>query len=87
MSKPFIPTPSRPYLVREVTTGIYRHTKYTPAQTAIALDMERSGASYDEIAARLHVMYSQVQYILSLEHLSRSIEFDTIPCRGAGWVT
>lgn len=61
----------RRYLV--CVDGRYRHTHYTPTQTAEVRRRRAAGETLDSISAALDIPYSSLAYVAAMEHCSRVV--------------
>jgi len=57
------------YLI--ILDGVYRHTRYTPEQTATVRRLLAAGLSLDAIAAQTGIAYSSLRYVAAMAHKSR----------------
>ena len=57
------------YLVE--VDGQWRHTAYTPAQTALVQQLLRDGVSLDQIWQQTGIPYSSLRYVAAMRHVSR----------------
>ena len=51
--------------------GQWRHTAYTPAQTALVQQLLREGLSLDAVWHQTGIPYSSLRYVAAMRHVSR----------------
>lgn len=73
--------PKKPFWYLVKVEGRYRHTQYTPEQTAQVRAGQHAGLSLDAIAAVTQIPYSSLAYVAALDHLSRRLTQEG-PTRG-----
>lgn len=71
----------RGYLI--VVDGAYRHTRYTPEQTAAVRQGMAAGLPLDAIAAQTGIPYSSLGYVAAMEHKSRALPLEDATCDDA----
>jgi len=59
--------------------GMYRHTHYTPAQTAMVRRGLSAGLGRDGIEGQTGIPYSSLRYVAAIEHKSRVVHGEDTP--------
>jgi hypothetical protein len=67
----------RRYLV--YVDGMWRHTHYTPEQTATVCQLLAAGTSLDATAAHTGIAYSSLRYVAAMQHKSRVLHVEDTP--------